>query len=142
MTDEELSLIEAAKEYLDAFLSKFGEFLPFAMLMQGNEIIPLEHEVNDISSTPTYLINLYEDYFNQERKANHEYQLGLLCINIFTHSNDKEGERNGIEFRLFGTDYTKRVIQYYSILKNKTVSLGEMIGWDCEEKEVNNETHR
>lgn len=43
LTEDELSLIEAAKEYIHAFLSEFGEFLPFAMIMQGNEIIPLEH---------------------------------------------------------------------------------------------------
>lgn len=86
LTEDELSLIEFAKEYIYTFLSEFGEFLPFAMVMQGGEIIPLEHEENDQSSSPTYLINLYEDYFNKERKNNNEYQLGLLCIDIYTRS--------------------------------------------------------
>ncbi len=33
---------------------------------------------NDQSSALTYLINVYENYFNQERNNNNEYQLGLL----------------------------------------------------------------
>ena len=35
---------------------------------------------NDQSSAPTYLINVYENYFNQERNNNNEYQLKLLWI--------------------------------------------------------------
>ncbi len=134
LTEEELSLINAAKEYIYAFLSEFGEFLPFAMIMQGSKIIPLEHEENDLSSTPTYLIRMYENYFNKERKDNNEYQLGLLCIDIFTHSKRKNCKRNGVEYLLFGTDYTKRVIQYYKILKDKTVLFEKMVGWNSEEK--------
>jgi len=133
LTEDELSLIEAAKEYIHAFLSEFGEFLPFAMIMQGNEIIPLEHEENDQSSTPEYLINLYESYFNKERKGNNEYLLGLLCIDIYTHSQKQNDRRNGIELRLYGTICIKRVIQYYRILKDKTILFDEMVGWDIEE---------
>lgn len=33
---------------------------------------------NDKSPSPTYLINVYENYFNQERNSNNEYQLELL----------------------------------------------------------------
>lgn len=142
LIEEKLSLIEVAREYIHAFLSEFGEFLPFALIMQGNEIIPLEHEGNDQSSTPEYLIDLYESYFNKEREDNKEYQLGLLCIDIFTHSNKQNDKRNGIEYRLFGTNYTKKVIQYYDILKDKTISFHEMIGWDFEEMEISNETDR
>lgn len=133
LTEEELSLIDIAKEYIYAFLSEFGEFLPFAMIMQGGEIIPLEHEENDQSSTPTYLINLYENFFNKERQDNNEYQLGILCIDIFTHSQKQNGKQNGIEYLLFGTNYTKRVIQHYKILKDKTVLFEDMVGWDSEE---------
>lgn len=133
LTEDELSLIEFAKEYIHAFLSEFGEFLPFAMVMQGGEIISLAHEENDRSSTPTYLINLYEDYFNKERKNNNEYQLGLLCIDIFTHPQEQDCKRNGVEYLLFGTNYTKRVVQHYKILKDKTVLFEDMVGWDSEE---------
>lgn len=133
LTEDELSLIEAAKEYIHAFLSEFGEFLPFAMIMQGNEIIPLEHEENDQSSTPEYLINLYESYFNKERKGSNEYLLGLLCIDIYTHSQKQNNRRNGIELRLYGTNCIKRVVQYYRILKDKTILFDEMVGWDIEE---------
>lgn len=31
LTEDELSLIEFAKEYIYTFLSEFGEFLPFAV---------------------------------------------------------------------------------------------------------------
>lgn len=130
LTKEELSLIETAKEYLYAFLSEFGEFLPFAMVMQGGEIIPLEHEQNDQSSTPTYLINMYEKYFNKERKDNKEYQLGLLCIDIFIRSKKEKSKQNGVEYRLFGINNTKRVVQYYKILKDKTVLFNKMVSRD------------
>lgn len=130
LTKEELSLIETAKEYLYAFLSEFGEFLPFAMVMQGGEIIPLEHEENDQSSTPTYLINMYEKYFNKERKDNKEYQLGLLCIDIFIRSKKEKSKQNGVEYRLFGINNTKRVVQYYKILKDKTVLFNKMVSRD------------
>lgn len=130
LTKEELSLIETAKEYLYAFLSEFGEFLPFAMVMQGGEFIPLEHEENDQSSTPTYLINMYEKYFNKERKDNKEYQLGLLCIDIFIRSKKEKSKQNGVEYRLFGINNTKRVVQYYKILKDKTVLFNKMVSRD------------
>lgn len=130
LTKEELSLIETAKEYLYPFLSEFGEFLPFAMVMQGGEIIPLEHEENDQSSTPTYLINMYEKYFNKERKDNKEYQLGLLCIDIFIRSKKEKSKQNGVEYRLFGINNTKRVVQYYKILKDKTVLFNKIVSRD------------
>lgn len=132
LTEDELSLIEFAKEYIYTFLYEFGEFLPFAMVMQGGEIVPLEHEENDQSSSPTYLINLYEDYFNKERKNNNEYQLGLLCIEIYTRSTMQNYKRSGIEYILFGVNYTKRVIQHYKILKDKSVLFDNMVGWDSE----------
>ena len=56
LIEEELSLIEAAKEYLYTFLSEFGEFLPFAMIMHGDEIFPIEYKGNSRSFTPTYLL--------------------------------------------------------------------------------------
>ncbi|SES62481.1 hypothetical protein [Prevotella sp. kh1p2] len=136
LTDEELALIERAKEYLYAFLSEFGEFLPFTMLMQGDEIFPLEHEVNEKSSTPAYLINMYEEYFCKERKDNAGYQVGLLCIDISIRSKTQTNRRSGIEYRLFGTDCTKSVIQYYQIKKDKTVLFEEMVGWGGEEKAI------
>ncbi len=128
--EEELSLIDSAKGYLHAFLTKFGEFLPFAMTMQGDEIIPLEHEENEQSSTPTYLIDLYECYFKKERKDNKEFQLGLLCVDILSHSPEHDCKRSGIEYRIFGSDYIKRVIQYYKIQQDNTVLFEEMVGWD------------
>ena len=89
LTEDELSLIEFAKEYICTFLSEFGEFLPFAVIMENGKVIPLEHEENDQSSSPTYLINVYENYFNQERNNNNEYQLGLLCIDIHSFHHAK-----------------------------------------------------
>ncbi len=86
LTEDELSLIEFAKEYIYTFLSEFGEFLPFAVIMENGEVIPLEPEENDQSSSPTELINIYKNYFNEERENNNEYQLGLICIDILVHT--------------------------------------------------------
>lgn len=130
LTEDELSLIEFAKEYIYTFLSEFGEFLPFAVIMENGEVIPLEHEENDQSSSPTYLINAYENYFNQERNNNNEYKLGLLCIDIYTRSTMQNCKRSGFEYILFGINYTKRVIQHYKILKDKSVLFDDMVGWD------------
>lgn len=142
LIEEELSLIEAAKEYIYAFLSEFGEFLPFALVMQGGDIIPLEHEENDQSLTLTHLIYMYENYFNKERKDDREYQLGILCVDIFIRSKKEKSKRKGIEYRLFGINYTKRVVQYYEILKDKTVLFNEMVGWDSEEDLYGNAPNR
>ena len=125
LTEDELSLIEFAKEYIYTFLSEFGEFLPFAVIMENGEVIPLEHEENDQSSSPTYLINAYENYFNQERNNNR-----LLRIDIYTRSTMQNCKRSGIEYILFGINYTKRVIQHYKILKDKSVLFDDMVGWD------------
>ena len=130
LTEDELSLIEFAKEYIYTFLSEFGDFLPFAVIMENGEVIPLEHEANDKSSSPTYLINMYENYFNQERNNNNEYQLGLLCIDIYTRSTMQNCKRSGIEYILFGINYTKRIIQHYKVLKDKSVLFDDMVGWD------------
>ena len=133
LIEEELSLIEAAKEYLYTFLSEFGEFLPFAMIMHGDEIFPIEYKGNSRSFTPTYLLNIYENYFYKERRDDNEYKLGLLCIDIFTHAKSRNSKRNGVEYRLFGINYTKRAIQYYNILNDKTVLFEEMVGCDSGE---------
>lgn len=85
--------------------------------MENGEVISLEHEENDQSSSPTDLINVYENYYSQERNSNNEYQLGLLCIYIYTRSIMQNCKRSGIEYILFGINYTKRVIQHYKILK-------------------------
>lgn len=130
LTEDELSLIEFAKRYIHTFLSEFGEFLPFAVIMEKGEAIPLEHEENDKSSSPAYLINVYENYFNQERNNNNEYQLGLLCIDIYTRSTMQNCKQSGIEYILFGINYTKRIIQHYKVLKDKSVLFDDMVGWD------------
>lgn len=128
LTEDELSLIEFAKEYIYTFLYEFGEFLPFAMVMQGGEIIPLEHEENDQSSSPTELINIYENYFNEERENNNEYQLGLICIDILVHTPMQNSKRTGIEYLLFGTNYIKKIVQYYKILTDNAIVFEEMVG--------------
>lgn len=108
LTEDELSLIEFAKEYIYTFLSEFGEFLPFAVIMENGEVIPLEHEENDQSSSPTELINIYKNYFNEERENNNEYQLGLICIDILVHTPMQNNKRTGVEYLLFGTNYIKK----------------------------------
>ena len=108
LTEDELSLIEFAKEYIYTFLSEFGEFLPFAVIMENGEVIPLEPEENDQSSSPTELINIYKNYFNEERENNNEYQLGLICIDILVHTPMQNNKRTGVEYLLFGTNYIKK----------------------------------
>ena len=43
---------------------------------------------------------------------------------------------------MFGINYTKRVVQYYDILKDKTVLFNEMVGWDSEEDLYGNAPNR
>ena len=114
LIEEELSLIEAAKEYIYAFLSEFGEFLPFALVMQGGDIIPLEHEENDQSLTLTHLIYMYENYFNKERKDDREYQLGLLCVDIFIRSKKEKANEKGLNIVCLALTIQKEL---YSIMR-------------------------
>ncbi len=86
--------------------------------MENGEVIPLEHEENDQSSTPTELIN------------NNEYQLGLICIDILVHTPMQNSKRTGIEYLLFGTNYIKKIVQYYKILTDNAILFEEMVGWN------------
>jgi hypothetical protein len=124
--EDELAIIESAKEYLTAFLSNYGEFYPFAMIMdKSKQIFPLEHEITEEHPNPDSLINLYEQTF--ENEINHEYVLGILCVNVIIRSKDTDKKRDAIEIRLTGANYRKKVLQYYK-LEHKKVIYQELVG--------------
>lgn len=81
--------------------------------MENGEVIPLEHEENDQSSSPTELINIYKNYFNEVLENNNEYQLRLICIDILVHTPMQNNKRTGVEYLLFGTNHIKKIVQYY-----------------------------
>jgi hypothetical protein len=130
LIDDEISLIESSKEYLNVFLSEFGTFHPFAMIMDNEGIIyPLEHEIEEELPDPNSLIDLYERTFDNEIKKGNKYKLGILCIDVFIHSKDNT-KRSAIEYRLTGTTYQKKLMQYYEIIEPFEVIFQELVGLD------------
>ena len=127
LSEDEVVLIENAKEYLTAFLANYGEFHPFAMIMDKNKnIYPLEHDIEEDYPKAESLINLYEQYFKNE--LNGENILGILCTNVLIGSKSaNEPKRDAIEIRLICENYRKKVFQYYE-LKEQQVLYQELIG--------------
>lgn len=127
LSEDEVVLIENAKEYLTAFLANYGEFHPFAMIMDKNKnIYPLEHDIEDDFPKTESLINLYEQYLKNE--LNGEYILGILCLNVLIGSKSaNEPKRDAIEISFIGENYRKKVFQYYE-LKEQQVLYQELIG--------------
>jgi len=81
LIDDEIRLIDTAKEYLTAFLMDSGEIYPLAMIMDNNgEIYPLEHEVTEKHPDPRSLIRLYEQTFSNEKKQNTHWG---YCVSMF-----------------------------------------------------------
>lgn len=71
LIDDEIILIDAAKEYLTFFLEKQGTFYPFAMIMDAKGITyPLEREITEEHPSPQSLIRVYEQTFHNELKKN------------------------------------------------------------------------
>ncbi len=133
LTEDEIALIESAKEYLTAFLTNYREFHPFAMIMDKKKYIyPLEHEVENEFPNPMSLINLYEQTFYNEIKK--EYILGILCINVWIHLNVKGiiKKRNAIEIRIIGINYKKKMVLLYKVKNDKSVIFQEIIGYNAE----------
>ena len=128
LIDDEIRLIDAAKEYLTAFLMDSGEFYPFAMIMDKNgEIYPLEHEVTEEYPDPRSLIWLYEQTFFNEIKK--DYTLGILCINVLANLNGNglEVKRDAVEIGLYGKNYKKDLLLYYQLSEN-AVAYQELVG--------------
>lgn len=42
----------------------------------------------------------------------------------------QNNKRTGVEYLLFGTNYIKKIVQYYKTLTNKAISFEEMVGWN------------
>jgi len=130
LIDDEISLIERSKEYLNAFLSESGIFYPFAMIMDNAGITyPLEHEITEEYPDSNSLIDLYERTFDNEIKKGNEYKLGILCIDVSINSTNNT-KRDAIEFRLVGATYQKKLVQYYEITETNEVFLQELVGWN------------
>ena len=133
LTDEEISLIESSKVNLKAFLSEFGEFYPFAMIMDNDGIIyPLEREIIEEYPDVDSVIDLLERTFENEIvKTGNEYKLGIFCINVSINSPENETvtKRDAIEIRLIGTTYRKKLLLYYEITETNEVILQELVGW-------------
>lgn len=128
LIDDEIRLIDAAKEYLTAFLMDSGEFYPFAMIMDKNgEIYPLEHEFTEEHPDPRSLIRLYKQTFSNEIKT--EYTLGILCVNVLvnTNSNGLDKKRDAVEIGLYGKSYKKNVLLYYELRENAVI-YQELVG--------------
>ena len=85
----------------------------------------MEHEITEEHPNPDSLINLYEQTF--ENEINHEYVLGILCVNVIIRSKDTDKKRDAIEIRLTGANYRKKVLQYYK-LEHKKVIYQELVG--------------
>ena len=62
-----------------------------------------------------------------ENEINHEYVLGILCVNVIIRSKDTDKKRDAIEIRLTGANYRKKVLQYYK-LEHKKVIYQELVG--------------
>ena len=128
LTEDEIDLFESAKEYLTSFLLNYGEFHPFAMIMDKKKnIYPLEHKVENEFPNPMSLINLYEQTFYNEIK--NEYILGVICINVYIK--DVKKKRTAIEFRITGIDYKKKIILFYNLKSDKSVIFQEIIGYNA-----------
>ena len=127
LIDDEIYLIERSQEYLHKFLSEFGTFYPFAMIMDNERnIYPLEHEITEEYPNPNSIIDLYERTFENEIIKGNEYKLGILCIDVLIGSDAK---RDAIEIRLTGAKYRKKLVQYYEITESNTVIFQELVGW-------------
>ena len=133
LIDDELSLIEKSKEYLNVFLLKSGTFYPFAMIMDNEGIVyPLEHEIEEEYPNPSSLIDLYERTFDNEIKTTeNEYKLGVLCIDVSINSTENgiNTKRSAIEYRLVGTTYQKKLVQYYEIAGTSEIIFQEFVGY-------------
>lgn len=129
LIDDEIILIDAAKEYLTFFLEKQGTFYPFAMIMDAKGITyPLEREITEEHPSPQSLIRVYEQTFHNELKKN--YILGILCIDVYvsTQNNEINIKRDAIEFRLFGKNYNKKILLFYKISNGRKILYQELIG--------------
>lgn len=42
----------------------------------------------------------------------------------------QNSKRTGIEYLLFGTNYIKKIVQYYKILTDNAILFEEMVGWN------------
>ena len=129
LIDDEVIIIDSAKEYVTVFLEKYGTFYPFAMIMdaKGNTY-PLEHEIIEEHPLPQSLIKLYEQTFYNELKKN--YILGILCIDVFvnTKKNSITIKRDAVEIRIYGRNYKKKILLFYRISKERKIIYQELIG--------------
>lgn len=110
-------LIEASIPYLRSFIKDMGGFYPFAMVMDANEIItPMSPNIDEDYPNSQDLIYLYKgDIKRKISDINSSYQLGIICIDIYLHSenDDKKQTENAIEFKILSIEEIKTMHLVY-----------------------------